>query len=62
MFYGTILYFASYLFNKRYEGKNLGVYVLVFTSNGTWMLFPAIAIYSAVLILRDGNMEVFGPM
>jgi hypothetical protein len=61
MFYGTIIYFASYLFNKRYEGKNLGVYVLVFTSNGTWMLFPAIAIYSAVLILRDGNMEVFGP-
>ena len=58
--YGTLIYFLSFLFNKRYEGHNivsLGLFV-AFT-NGIWILFPSLAIYAAVIILRDGNFDIF---
>ena len=60
MLYGTIIYFFSYLFNRRYEGKSIGVYIVVFLSNVTWIVFPALAIYTAVCMLRDGNMNIVG--
>mmetsp|Transcript_21516 Transcript_21516/g.27137 ORF Transcript_21516/g.27137 Transcript_21516/m.27137 type:complete len:227 (+) Transcript_21516:68-748(+) len=58
MLYGTVIYFLSYLFNRRYLGKTIGVYIVVFVSNVTWMVFPAIAIYAAVCILRDGDLSI----
>jgi len=58
MIYGTIIYFFSYLFNKRYQGKKFWVYAFVLITNGVWIAFPSLAIYAAVCILRDGNMNV----
>ena len=58
MLYGTIIYFLSYIFNKRYEGKSIGVYFVVFVANVVWMVFPAMAIYMAVSVLRDGNFTI----
>lgn len=61
MLYGTMIYFVTFLFNRRYEGRPLASLLLfVITTNGVWIVFPAMAIYAAVCILRDGNFDVFG--
>ena len=58
--YGTLIYILSFVFNKRYEGKSLTEVVLfVGLTNGTWFVFPIIGIWSCVIVLRDGNLEVF---
>jgi len=58
--YGTLIYFLSFMFNRRYEGHNLvHITTVVLLSNGVWIIFPATAIYAAVNVLRDGNMSVF---
>ena len=62
MLYGTIIYFLSFVFNKRYEGHNkVSIFLFVGLTNGVWFFFPAAAIYSAYCILRDGDMSVFNP-
>ena len=58
--YGTLIYILSFVFNKRYEGKSLTEVVLfVGLTNGIWFVFPIIGIWSCVIVLRDGNLEVF---
>jgi len=58
--YGTLIYFLSFLFNRRYNGHNLlNIMTFVVGTNGIWILFPTMAIYAAVIVLRDGNMAVF---
>lgn len=60
MLYGTIIYFLSFIFNKRWHGHNVASMMLfVASTNGVWVVFPAIAIYSAFCILRDDNYSVF---
>jgi len=60
MLYGTIIYFLSFLFNRRYIGhKPLPIASFVTGSNGIWIIFPGMAIYAAVVILRDGNFNIF---
>lgn len=59
MLYGTIIYFLSFLFNKRYEGHaGWSIFVFVASTNGVWMIFPSMAIYAAYCILRDGNLSI----
>lgn len=58
--YGTIIYSFSFLFNKRYQGKGLlEISLFVGVSNGMWFVFPIIGIWYCVLILRDGDMDIF---
>lgn len=58
--YGTLIYILSFVFNKRYEGKSLTEVVLfVGLTNGIWFVFPIIGIWSCVITLRDGNLEVW---
>jgi predicted permease len=58
--YGTLIYILSFVFNKRYKGKSLlDVVLFVGFSNGIWIVFPAIGIWACVVILRDGNLDVF---
>ena len=58
--YGTLIYILSFVFNRRYEGKSLTEVVLfVGLSNGIWIVFPLIGIWACVVILRDGNLDVF---
>jgi hypothetical protein len=59
--YGTIIYFLSFIFNKRYEGMPLAeVAGFVGFANGIWFFFPIAALYAATIILRDQDLaEVF---
>lgn len=59
MLYGTIIYFLSYVYNKRYVGQGVIVPLFVFVLNGIWMFFPTLAMYAAVQILKHGNFHVF---
>lgn len=59
--YGTIVYFLSFFYNRRYEGKNLVEVVgFVGVSNGIWFVFPLVGIYACVRILNDKDFSVFG--
>ncbi len=60
MLYGTVIYFLSFFFNKRYEGRSNVVSILIFVVivNGIWFFFPSVAIYAAYCILRDGNLGI----
>ncbi|MDH4017100.1 MAG: hypothetical protein OEV20_07170 [Actinomycetota bacterium] len=56
MFYGTLLYFTSFVINRRYEGHRLrDLFVFVGLSNLVWTTFPvwtgALGIW---MILHDG--------
>ena len=58
--YGTIIYFLSFVWNKRYRGFRAGeIWTFVGISNSLWIAFPAIGIWACVQILRDDNFDVF---
>ena len=58
--YGTIIYFLSFVWNKRYRGFRAGeIWTFVGVSNSLWIVFPAIGIWACVQILRDDNFDVF---
>jgi hypothetical protein len=58
-FYCTSLYFFTYLFNRRYEGKRLGrVIAIVGGTNGIWLVFPAIGFYVCVRLLLENSFDV----
>ena len=60
MMYGTLIYALSFVFNRRHEGHNvISVAIFVIFSNIIWVIFPGLAIYAAVTMLKDGNMNVF---
>lgn len=55
--YGAIIYFLSFFFNKRYEGRPLAeVLGFVGVANGIWIIFPIWALYAAVVIVRDQDL------
>ena len=59
-FYGTVLYFLSYLLNKRYEGKTLTeVLLFVGLSNGLWFFFPMLGMYLSVLMIYADSFAIF---
>jgi hypothetical protein len=59
--YGTIIYFLSFIWNKRWQGKKLGqVMAFVGISNGIWFFFPLAGIYACVSILDTKDFSVFG--
>lgn len=60
MLYGTLIYFFSFIFNRRYiDHDPLSISLFVGISNIIWIVCPALAIYVAVVVLRDGNMQLF---
>ena len=59
--YGTIIYFLSFIWNRRWEGKKLGeVLGFVGISNGIWFFFPLAGIYACVSMLDTKDLSVFG--
>ena len=53
--YGTLVYFVSYMYNKRYEGTNLFVsFSFVLLANGIWYVYMYIQymLYCYVLKLH----------
>ena len=45
MMHGTFLYFASYVYNKRYIGCSTSSRIVVLIANSLWIIFPTITIY-----------------
>jgi hypothetical protein len=59
-FYGTTLYFFTYLFNRRYEGHSrAAVWTFVGGINGIWLVLPALGLYACVRLLLEGSFDVF---
>ena len=58
MMYGTYIYFLSYFFNKRHEGKSFWeVAGFVGISNAIWVIFPGIGLSMSYTILSNGNLN-----
>mmetsp|Transcript_11688 Transcript_11688/g.21565 ORF Transcript_11688/g.21565 Transcript_11688/m.21565 type:complete len:268 (+) Transcript_11688:91-894(+) len=63
--YGTIIYFLSFVFNKRYVGKPvLEISAFVGFTNGIWFVFPILGLYASYQLLVQGNgdavINIFG--
>jgi hypothetical protein len=59
-FYGTVLYFSSYIFNKRYQGVSiLTVLLFVGLSNGLWFFIPLAGMYTSYEMIQSNNYAVF---
>mmetsp|Transcript_9230 Transcript_9230/g.19375 ORF Transcript_9230/g.19375 Transcript_9230/m.19375 type:complete len:288 (-) Transcript_9230:142-1005(-) len=56
--YGTIIYFLSFLWNKRYQNKPL-VEVLGFVgfANGIWFFFPIACLWACYKLLLDRDPQ-----
>jgi hypothetical protein len=60
MWYGTLVYFGSFLFNKRYVGHTPGnLAIFVGLSNGLWFTFPVVGLWASVRMILDDNYAVF---
>jgi hypothetical protein len=56
MLYGTILYFLSFFANKKHVGKSvLEVVLFVGLSNGIWIVFPLLGMYSSAQLVLQGT-------
>jgi hypothetical protein len=61
MWYGTLVYFASFVFNRRYVGHTRGNLALfVGLSNGLWFTFPVWGMVVAVDLVTTGSYVVVG--
>lgn len=59
MWYGTIVYFGSYLFNRRYAGhRALNIGLFVGFANGLWLLFPLWAMGVALTMIYTNSYAI----
>ncbi|HEX3594041.1 MAG TPA: hypothetical protein VHU80_03035 [Polyangiaceae bacterium] len=60
MWYGTLVYLASYLMNKRYRGHSFfNVALFVGLSNGLWLTFPLWGIAISIVLIGSGSYAIF---
>ena len=60
MWYGTIVYFVSFLYHRRYRGHSLkNVALFVGLSNGIWFTFPLLAMWASVELILTNSYAVF---
>lgn len=58
-FYGTCLYFFTFVFNRRYERNPMSrVVAIVGGTNGVWLLFPALGLYVSLRLVLDRSYAV----
>lgn len=58
--YGTIVYFWSFLLNKRYRGHTaMNLALFVGMSNGLWLTFPLVGMYVAVVLIQTDAYAIF---
>lgn len=59
-FYGTVIYFLSFILNKRYKGKTITEMVLfVGLSNGLWFVFPLLGIFYSIDMIYTDSFQIF---
>lgn len=60
MWYGTVIYFTSYIVNRRFRGHSvLNVVAFVGISNLLWVVFPMVAMYAGFVTVYNRNFDVF---
>ncbi len=60
MWYGTLIYFTSFLFNKRWVGHTrFNMALFVGLSNGLWFTFPVWAMVLAIQLIYSNSYAVF---
>ncbi len=57
--YGTIIYFFSFVLNRRYVGKPAIQISLVIVSNCIWIVFPLIGLYASYQLLDKNDYSLF---
>ena len=61
-FYGTVIYFMTFVVNRRYEGKTpLEIALFVGLSNGIWFFAPLAGMWASVRCIYDDDYRVFLP-
>ena len=61
MWYGTLVYFGSFVLNKRYRGHEpLNLAIFVGLSNGIWFTFPLWAMAVSVQLIYSDSYAIFG--
>lgn len=59
-FYGTVIYFLSFILNKRYQGKGVvEISLFVGLSNGLWFVFPLLGMMYSIQMIYSDSFEVF---
>lgn len=59
-FYGTCIYFLSYVLNKRYKNRSaFEVALFVGFSNGLWFFFPLVGMYASYMMITTDTFAVF---
>ena len=62
VWYGTLVYFGSFLFNRRYLGHTrFNLVVFVGLTNGLWFTFPLWGIYAGISMIYSNSYAVFRP-
>jgi hypothetical protein len=60
MWYGTVLYLASFFVNKRHVGHApLTIAVIVGLSNGLWLGFPILGAYASIVMIYRDSYALF---
>jgi hypothetical protein len=58
--YGTVVYFWSFLLNKRYRGHTaMNLALFVGMSNGVWLTFPVFGMYAATVLIQSDSYAIF---
>lgn len=55
MMHGTFLYFASYIYNKRYVGCTVSSILVVIIANSLWIIFPIITMYTCYYAIHTNT-------
>lgn len=59
-FYGTIIYFLSFFFNKRHQGVSVfEVLLFIGFSNGIWFFFPLAGMWASVQLIMTDAYTIF---
>ena len=62
MWYGTVVYFASFVFNKRYVGHTrMNLALFVGLSNGLWFTLPLWGVYAGIQMVYSNSYAIFRP-
>lgn len=60
MWYGTLVYFTSYLFNKRYVGHSpMNIALFVGLTNGLWFTLPVWGMYAGLQMIYFDSFAIF---
>ena len=59
-FYGTVVYFGSYIINKRYKGiSTFEIILMVIIPSGLWLIFPLFGMYASIEVITNQSFSIF---